>query len=122
MKNCHDCNAEPGQPHMDGCDVEICSVCACQRLQCDCNAHDPAFARWSGWWPGSLEADALGLDMNQFYIQGYNEKIFIKPVINKYPITDWMDQVAAGNIKIGYDKWVEACIRNENNILTGKKE
>jgi hypothetical protein len=57
--------------------------------------------------------------MNELYIQGFSDIIFTKPVINKYPIADWMDQVATGNIKIGYQEWVEACVRDENNILTG---
>ena len=81
MKNCHDCNAKPGEMHRVGCDVERCSVCGGQRLQCGCSGHDPAFARWSGFWPGVLEADALSIDLNQFYEQGYHKKIFIKPTV-----------------------------------------
>jgi len=82
MKNCPDCNTKPGETHRDNCDVERCSVCGGQRLQCDCPNHDPAFSRWSGFWPGSLEADALKIDLNQFCEQGYDKKIFIKPVYN----------------------------------------
>lgn len=79
MKNCHDCDAKPGEIHKDGCDVERCSVCGGQRLQCTCPNHDSAFSRWSGFWPGGLEADALNIDLNQFYKQSYYKKIFIKP-------------------------------------------
>jgi hypothetical protein len=35
--------------------------------------------RWSGWWPGSLEARALGIDLNRFHSQGWAEKLFVKP-------------------------------------------
>ena len=69
MKNCHDCGAKPGEIHQENCDVERCSVCGNQRLQCDCEGHDPAFSRWSGFWPGSLESDALGIDLNEFYLR-----------------------------------------------------
>ena len=79
MTNCPDCNAKPGNIHVDGCNVERCSVCGGQRLQCECADHDPKFARWSGWWPGWLEAEALKIDLNEFYMQGYNKIIFIKP-------------------------------------------
>lgn len=79
LKNCHDCNAKPGEPHMEGCDVERCSVCGGQRLVCSCEGHDPKFSRWTGFWPGSLEAEALGIDLNTFYSQGYNKIFFIKP-------------------------------------------
>ena len=76
---CHDCGAKPGHPHKDGCDTEVCSVCGGQRLQCDCKGHDKQFARWTGLWPGIAEAHELGIDLNQFYAQGYNRIFFVKP-------------------------------------------
>jgi hypothetical protein len=45
----------------------------------NCKGHDPAFARWSGFWPGALEADALGIDLNELYIQEYEQIFFVKP-------------------------------------------
>jgi Zn finger protein HypA/HybF involved in hydrogenase expression len=31
---CHDCGAEPGELHMDGCDVEQCPECGRQLITC----------------------------------------------------------------------------------------
>lgn len=59
--------------------MEHCSACGGQRLQCRCRAHDPRFARWSGWCPGSLEADALGIDLNDFHSRGLAQTLLIKP-------------------------------------------
>lgn len=78
LHNCHDCNAKPGELHVPGCDVERCSVCGGQRLQCNCRRHDPYFARWTGLWPGEAEAKYLGVDLNEFSIE-FSSVFFIKP-------------------------------------------
>jgi len=90
-RNCPDCGVKPGQTHEGGCDVERCSSCGLQLISCDCGEyneetdcmenkpHDPAFARWTGFWPGHLEATALGIDLNKFITSGLYELFFIKP-------------------------------------------
>ena len=76
---CPDCDANVGHPHLSGCDVERCSVCGRQRLACACKSHDRAFARWTGFWPGELEAQALGTDLNGLYKSGMAKVLFVKP-------------------------------------------
>jgi len=82
LNNCHDCGAKPGKPHSVGCDVERCSVCGKQRIAgCQCEGHDPAFARWTGLWPGEAEAKALGTDLNGLYLSGLYKLFLIKPTL-----------------------------------------
>ena len=53
---CHDCGVDVGEEHLDGCDVERCSVCGGQRLQCNCEGHDKYASRWTGVFSPSLDA------------------------------------------------------------------
>ena len=62
-KRCPDCQVEPGQEHVGGCDVERCSICRGQAISCDCedrDAHDPKKTLWTGEWPGVVECQELG--------------------------------------------------------------
>jgi len=79
LDNCPDCGVEPGKPHIEGCDVERCSVCGGQYIQCGHKKHDPSFARWTGIWPGMVESLYLGTDLNGFYTGGFHKIFFIKP-------------------------------------------
>lgn len=82
LRGCHDCGAHPGAVHNAGCDTERCSACGGQRLQCEHEDHDPAFARWTGFWPGKLEAIALGIDLNTLAAsQILGRLFFVKPEV-----------------------------------------
>ena len=87
LESCHDCGAKPGQHHSDNCDVERCSVCGGQRIQCNCDGHDKSFAKWTGIWPGKAEATYLGLCLNDFQSLGYSKIFYIKdPRVNEHTV------------------------------------
>jgi hypothetical protein len=72
LKECHDCDAQPGQHHKLGCAVERCPRCGGQLLtclECGCAASNdnepwppPLDDRdiWTGEWPGSQECREFG--------------------------------------------------------------
>ena len=49
---CPDCEVKPGEYHLDGCDVALCSCCGEQRLQCGCEEGNTT---WDGILPGIKE-------------------------------------------------------------------
>ena len=81
LRNCPDCNVKPGELHESGCDVERCSICGEQWISCGHGRRDKRFSRWTGIWPGKAEADYLGVNLNEFYEQGYEKIFFVKPAL-----------------------------------------
>lgn len=64
---CGDCGVQPGQPHVDGCDVARCTLCGWQRISCEHEDEEGGWGQvWTGRWPGDAEVEALGLtDLNE---------------------------------------------------------
>lgn len=83
LRSCPDCGVSAGNCHKIGCDIEFCSVCGWQRLACEgdeeCKGHDREFARWTGFWPGELEARDLGISLNDLANPIIGKALFIKP-------------------------------------------
>lgn len=61
-ETCHDCGAKPGENHVPGCDVEQCTYCGGQWIQCGHSRkkkHKPDLSYWTGVWPGTRECIEL---------------------------------------------------------------
>lgn len=56
---CPDCDAGIDAEHHAGCDIARCLHTGLQRLSCY-GDHDCGRDTWDGYWPGDLDAIALG--------------------------------------------------------------
>lgn len=100
ITNCPDCGTAPGMPHVPGCDVERCSVCGNQKIQCNHSDHDPLFARWTGIYPGEAEAKYLGMDLNEFVKEGYYRRFFTKPSQNVSIAVEKMKSIGINSFQV----------------------
>lgn len=64
LQPCHDCGAEPGEAHRDGCDTARCLRTGTQRLACNPDDEHPEEGCgqdvWTGQWPGEADCIRLG--------------------------------------------------------------
>jgi hypothetical protein len=124
LVSCPDCGAQPGTIHREGCDVQRCSHCGGQRLQCDCVGHDPQFARWTGIWPCLAEAEHLGVDLNEFAMESLDQVFCVKPHVTEN--LDKRDILAGLDIKLNkVVEYIDALeqeitlLKNKLRVTTG---
>lgn len=77
---CPICHTEPGLPHVTGCDMERCSVCAAPWVECRHEGHDRAFSRWTGLVPGAAEAAACNMDLG-VWLAKHGPAALVKPTL-----------------------------------------
>lgn len=66
-RSCPDCGVDPGERHMESCDVARCVICGEQELQCYADDEHgladpdlPPMQTWTGLWPGVAECREWG--------------------------------------------------------------
>ncbi|HEU5304387.1 MAG TPA: hypothetical protein VFU40_07065 [Gemmatimonadales bacterium] len=70
LGECLDCAVLPGDPHDPDCDVARCLQTGHQRLTCQAE-HDCGQDKWTGTWPGLVEARRYGVDFNTLTGSGH---------------------------------------------------
>jgi hypothetical protein len=75
-RHCGDCGVEIGELHLPGCDVARCLFSGHQAISCDQDDHeDCGRDRWTGIWPGTLDAFRLGTDLNGLHRKRWNRDL-----------------------------------------------
>jgi len=101
LTDCPDCGVKPGEVHNPICDVQLCSVCGGQYLQClhrieinpddKCEGHNPGFARWTGINPGEAEAEYLGVDLYGAEWHKIDKIFYVEPIVAESPFYEPTD-------------------------------
>jgi hypothetical protein len=121
---CGCCEAEPGEYHSQGCDVERCARCGFQAISCSCIyqihgidmdtmefTHPEIYSegptnemyerwdsewgsrrlRWTGFWPGTQEAAALGwfcvFDPKIGWVESSKDAPGAQPDLNRFYVS-----------------------------------
>ena len=60
--DCPDCHVKPGERHLDGCDIALCTACGYQRISCGHRGSAAGWEQlWTGIFPGKIEQAMYGL-------------------------------------------------------------
>src|SRR5689334_12652052 len=56
---CPECGVMPGEPHLDDCSVQRCSICGSQWISCECPDHETSNSAWTGDVPAYQAYDVI---------------------------------------------------------------
>lgn len=107
VNNCPDCWAEPGSPHVDGCDVARCTECGYQRISCKHEDSDVGWGSiWTGTWPGVEECEEFNL--YSFWDRGWHSSTKDAPGAS-HDLNTLMAYASSGRVVWDIDKqrWVK---------------